>query len=131
MKARELMIGDWVSYIGDGEPKPKQVMEITSLDQVKLWDDSDFLLVDEKYIKPITLTDEILTANNFYFKQNLGYYYEDGEYEIIVSLFSSKYRILYNHDVVVNIECFWDITVHELQHAIKLVGIDKELKLEK
>lgn len=139
MKAKDLMIGDWVENpLG----YKAQVNNIRWIPKDKCDDFGGYYLIDiirgegykatlsEDEVKPVKLTDEILTANDFYFERNVGYLYEDGEYEVIISLWSNYYRILYNHDVVIDIHCFWDIPVHELQHAMRLAGLDKEFKLE-
>jgi hypothetical protein len=56
--------------------------------------------------------------------------YDDGEYEVVVDLWNHGYRILHDRDVVVNIHCFSDVFVHELQHALRLCGIDREITIK-
>ena len=124
MDAKELMIGDWV--MNTHNRKPEQVCEVRERMVMLAYND----LYDYDEIEPIPLTEEILKANGFYSERNIGYVYEDGEHEVIVDLWNHDYRILYNRDVVVNIHCFFDIAVHELQHALRLCGVEKEIKLE-
>ena len=55
--------------------------------------------------------------------------YEDGYgYEVIYNTFDHKLRILYNRDVVLDIED-WDFPIHKLQHALNLCCVDKEIIL--
>ncbi len=123
MEGRELMIGDWV--YNTHNRKPEQVCEVR--ERMVMLDYYDLYEYDE--IEPIKLTSVLLTANGFYSEQNIGYVYEDGEYEVIVDLWNNGYRILYNRDVVVSIHCFSDIAVHELQHALRLCGINKNISI--
>lgn len=128
MKANELMIGDWMRH-ANGTP-----MQVTRIDYTQ--DGGHFACgtphcweYNNKF-ETVPLTGDILTANGFYSERNIGYVYEDGEHEVIVDLWNHDCRILYNRDVVVNIHCFFDIAVHELQHALRLCGVEKEIKLE-
>ena len=111
MKANELMIGDWV--IGySGEP-----FEIGIIDP-------DFLYWDE--IQPIPLTKDILEKNDWkrltspegedVFVLDLGttvlwWFVKDKE---LVLIGGSHLKIEY---------------VHQLQHALRLCGIEKEIML--
>lgn len=131
MKATELMIGDWVQCNYWRPSKQLRVAEIRRImdDETKIGVDSDgtVLIFKQREIDPIPLTAELLEQNGFYSERNTGYVYEDGEYEVIVDLWNNGYRILYNRDVMVNIHRFCDVPVHELQHALRLCGIDKEI----
>ena len=136
MKANELMINDWVFYIGDGEPKQTQVMEITSLRQVQLFDGEDlssWFLVGEKYIEPIPLTAEILEKNGFD-KRNDGCVWNDENGSTVVVLWKEyNYTHCYNY-IDASIGCITvrelPITyVHELQHFFRLCGINKKISL--
>lgn len=140
MKANELMINDWVFYIGDGEPKQTQVIEITSLRQVQLFDGEDlssWFLVGEKYIEPIPLTTEILEKNGFVSKK--GRFMQLGNFDnpplILWHLVDEpilghpKNQLEIHHgaeNIHVSFMCHY---VHELQHALKLCQIDKEIVL--
>jgi len=129
MKATELMIGDWVFYIGDGEPKKRKVLEITALKQVELFDGKDWsswFLVGEKYIEPIPLTPEILEKNGF---TRYGQVYAN--LQQWVGKFGDK-RKSFVQDIRTGewgMNDVWINYVHELQHVLKLCGIEKEIVL--
>ena len=124
MKAKELMIGDWVYNTHNRQNE--QVAVIGS--GLVMLAYNDMYKYDE--IEPVPLTEDRLLANGFNYERNIGYVYEDGEYEVVVDLWNHGYRILHDRDVVINIHCFSDVFVHELQHAFRLADIDKEIKLE-
>ena len=124
MKATELMIGDWVYNTNNRQPE--QVCEIREHMVMLAYND----LYDYDEIEPISLTEERLLANGFYCERNIGYVYDDGEYEVVVDLWNHGYRILHDRDVVMNIHCFSDVFVHELQHALRHCDVDKEITIK-
>lgn len=140
MKARELMRGDWVYYTGDEEPKIKYVDELTALNQVYLLngklDPGSWLIVGEKYIKPIPLTPEILGKNGFRCTPAKGervYAYDN--YVVWVDFKDNKYWLnikVSNDDKTENPVHYYEgyhSSLHELQHALLLCGIDKEITM--
>lgn len=121
MESKSLMIGDWVYNTHNRQNE--QVAEIGSGLVMLAYND----LYEYDEIEPIPLTEERLLANGFYHERNIGYVYEDSEYEVVVDLWNHGYRILHDRDVVMNIHCFSDVFVHELQHALRLCDVDKEI----
>lgn len=134
MRAYELMIADWVSYIGNGGREQRKVLEITSLRQVQLWDGKNmpsWFLVGEKYIEPIPLTPEILEANGFFPKNEFKsiwrkilddvdyrieiHFQDNGEIEVKVAENQTNYNYIVYHGNY----------IHSLQHALRLAGLDK------
>ena len=119
MKANELMIGDWVICHGE----PMQIMEIFSdLVNAECWP------YDYDDLQPIPLTPEILEKNGW--KTTDRYRYNRGnvwfdiinrgaeDFDIEVSAYDEGFAYvatIYN--------------VHELQHALRLCGIEKEVEL--
>ncbi|MDD6017153.1 MAG: hypothetical protein PUC18_12925 [Prevotellaceae bacterium] len=124
MKANELMIDDWV--YNSHNRQNEQVAEIGSGLVMLAYND----LYEYDEIEPIPLTAEILEQNGFYRERNIGYVYEGGEYEVIVDLWNNSYRILHNRDVMMNIQCFSNVFVHELQHALRHCDVDKEITIK-
>lgn len=107
MKANELMIGDWV--IGCS----REPFKIGIIDPV-------FLYWNE--VQPIPLTPEILEKNGFVVESNYPY----GN--------PLQYCILVDDRLWIDIsgENFFEGEleyVHQLQHALKLCGIEKEIEL--
>lgn len=125
MKATELMIGDWVAQKHGG-----LLLNVSEVRPPYIIADGEDGQFHEDTLEPIPLTEEILLANGFYYERNIGYVYEDDEYEVIVDLWNNSYRILYNRDVMMNIQCFSNVFVHELQHALRHCDVDKEITIK-
>ena len=131
MKANELMIGDWL-YLGQ--------TDIAVLVKAISADGDDTVLVKYKNpdkwgkygemvgnedISPIPLSPEILKANGF---KDAGFYSEllwNDAYQVISDCYSLSIRCK-NSDLSLLIPC--DM-VHELQHALRVCGINKEIEL--
>lgn len=132
MNIRQLQLDDLVSYSGkvcrvtavrlDNDGKARAVVE-----------NDDFCgFVDE--IEPIPLTPEILEKNGF---EDVGqdiYQYEEKPYYIWWE--SDRYRLgIYKDESDYEKECFGEVMrlpiiyVHELQHALRLCGIEKKIEL--
>lgn len=143
MEANELMIGDWVSY--KGNPTKIRTIEIYNVDvgplQVTItYGDRicGLTVIDVSMLKPIPLTPEILEKNGW--KQKKGFiqhgnfgngplmiwHTEDNKilgnftHEMEISDLSS------DRGFRVRFDCNY---VHQLQHALKLCQIEKEIQL--
>ena len=136
MKANELMIGDWVTMF----PENYRIEGIVCLRekhsgeekwQVAVTDkDGKCMKTNVEIPSPIPITPEILEKNGF-FKHS---HFSTDRYELIVEESRVNYwvskKILdvrgSNHH-----GDFFDekIYVHELQHALRLCGIEKEIVL--
>ena len=134
MKANELMIGDWVMlcghnvkicsvnlYIGDGDTMAGQHYVLTD-PQVGFSNSWVSLL------KPISITPEILEKNGFSrpFVNDDYFVYKDGadiKFEIDYNI--SNKALYVNLGLIPKPICY----VHELRHALRLCGIEKEIVL--
>ena len=122
MEARDLMVGDWVVYNGDVDyinPIKIEGMDIAT--GMCVTTDRDDVGFDGVW--PIPLTAEILEKNGFekcrikeieYFGWRLN---EDFSLEL-----NAVDTLMWNDDVAIHY-------VHQLQHALRLCGIDKEITL--
>ena len=125
MKATELMIGDLVAQKYSG-----LLLKVSEVRPPYIIADGEDGHFHEDTLEPIPLTEERLLANGFYYERNIGYVYEYSEYEVIVDLWDNSYRILHNRDVMMNIQCYSNVFVHELQHALRLCDVDKEITIK-
>lgn len=138
MKANELMIGDWVLYnpnvfIEDEYELPKDPYP------TKISCGEDIDLAFEDCYSPIPITSEILEKNGFGYVENdanpynakiLSHFYLGDE------CFCASMDL---HISTYNDGVFWFSSpkltlngiryLHQLQHALRLAGIDKEIEL--
>lgn len=127
LNAKSLMIGDWVMLNGH----PHQVQELL-VDSVTLqcW---PYLYEN---IKPIPLTPEILEENGFAgvgfailkLDENslLQYYYHEHRLKKYWFGIDERQNDASVTDVIFQCKCYY---VHELQHALRLCGNEKEIVL--
>lgn len=124
MKANELMIGDWVY---DTILKGNTRVENLSLAGIK----GDFHenVYNENTFEPIPLTPEILEKNEW---RCFNTYYK---YTHPIAPFDIRQQIDGGYAIEVDADEYGIATilyiqyVHELQHALRLCGIEKEIEL--
>ena len=131
MKANELMMGDWVVRTDVLDPHSVQVARLEIDNNHNLWvkDDPENIGINFKYIKfedchPIPLTPELLEKNGLA-NDPYGCHFKEDEYmalEISVEEEGVYWTINYNEYSILKLKY-----VHQLQHALKLCGIDKEI----
>ena len=128
MEANELMIGDWVrTNLG-------HIIQVESIteDEINLeWNGNEsYGGINIKEVESIPLTPEILEKIGFETRPNIGYIIDDWDgTQIIYGSWDHNLRIIKNYKTCLDIETFDDIAVHELQHALRLCEIEKEIEL--
>ena len=132
MKANELMIGDWLKC---SDPTPFRITDIETEKGTSYFSviGDDGWVVDGGELEPIPLTAEILNKN--FPKPNEDYWVE-GDFPIIgysIPCITDGNRpyvevSIYDPARVMEFEMFFHY-VHELQHALRLCGIEKEIEL--
>ena len=146
MKAKELMIGDWVR-IDEPDKYAGATGQIQSLMYHREDDASYFnVFIQGKFgyvsrdvcsddIIPIPLTTEILEKNWF---ENIGddtFQLEEKPFWFWVDFFRHTYGCEYDtstyeyEDDEHRLKLYGIPSVHELQHALRLCGIEKEIEL--
>ena len=132
MKATELMIGDWVLMRGT----PVQVRAI-GVNTIRY---SDMLITEPlENIEPILLTPDILTKNGFEHKHNHNEGWlsleEYPNWSVDIKADETPYRLIADNSTgVADIHDGIFVNkrinhVHELQHALRLCNIEKEIIL--
>ncbi len=119
MKANELMIGDWV--LVDNTPiQVKQVYQYGIISDLGEGDE------EIECFKPIPITPEILEKNGF---TRYGKVYAN--LQQWVGKFGDKRKALTQDTRTGELATndVWIKYVHELQHALKLCGIEKTIEL--
>lgn len=122
MKPSELMVGDWVTNTQNQQPE--QVCEI--------WEHMVMLAYNDLYeydeFEPIPLTDAILKINGFqYYHKNFASLTPDHPFRLEMVEWADENGKggLWVVGGIIKIRY-----VHELQNALKVCEIDKEIKLE-
>ena len=124
LDSKDLMVGDWV--YNTFNKQNERVQEIR--DKGVMLDYNDIYEYDE--IEPIPLTDAILKTNGFNREGGASYWHEGDRDACILYWSEDKEQLVIGSpcdDCMVKMNVRY---VHELQHAFRLVGIDKEIKLE-
>lgn len=130
MKANELMLGDWVTFRDSLEEKQIIPVKIVVLRD----NDNDFLaqidgdeMCDElefnDEIVGIPITPEILKKNGFVYN-NSPFVQSWEQFGLSLYLGGDGYRINCGQNVAMVID-----SVHQLQHALRLCGIELDIKL--
>lgn len=134
MKASEICIGDWFKAIDYNSPFRitaiyDDVVQ-TQADYQSEIDGNWYSEVEIKDLVPIPLTSNILEKNGFEYERNVGYIFDDYDGNVVIyDDYNNRLKILQNHDVSFNRECFSKVCVHYLQHALRLCEIRKEIEL--
>lgn len=122
MEAKELMQFDWVCLEDDSTPRR---VDFIRTGEVGLYWNK---IVTPPYIKPIPLTQEILEKNEFkkdkYDQMVLNEELGASEIHIVLQDGNDCYWWTVNGELVAKIRY-----VHQLQHALRLCGIKKEIEL--
>jgi hypothetical protein len=138
LSVKSLQIGDYINYRG-------QIIKVTSLydkggsNEVG-WSDKESVWVNADNVEPIPLTPEILEKNEFVANKHVYpypyYEYINEEDEVKIGFAypqgnrtSYKEPWVYVDSENVFIEHLPCMFVHQLQHALRLCGIEKEIEL--
>lgn len=131
MNANELMTGDWVRCT---DPKPFRIEQIDGIEELVYGDDGFF--VDTADLQPIPLTKEILKKNWFKVRNMYIWEWRDN-YCCAKVKFAHKIGIdgetfdeppiLLQIDTHINSLNIIVEYVHELQHALRMCGFEKDI----
>ena len=121
MKAEELMIGDWV-ICNHYQDKP-------FYHQFGL---GDFMKGDYVFCEPIPLTPEVLEKNGFVFHHSDCAYFATVEKQMASDGIETSYISVFSRNILeiktsvseLKMQCEY---VHQLQHALRLCGIEKSI----
>lgn len=134
MKANDLMIGDWVEFRPHNE-KPFYA-QVEALNNDETYNKDGYFA--DKLVQPIPLTPEILEKNGFvnndgdfrFFKADEESYYFG--FESVHYYFETHFCNVtkeFSQGGMQNQSKGIFTYVHQLQHALRLCGIDKEITL--
>lgn len=123
MKANELMIGDKLKTVFS-----QKVVKVKEIKQSCIYTEDNGYEYNE--IEPIPLTPEILEKNGW-IKDGYFYKAEDGSYIQLGELFEHASFRAEKHGIPREIQTSPHLLkyVHQLQHALRLCGIEKEIIL--
>lgn len=144
MKVNELMIGDWVDFYHSYEHEKKivtrhRVTEIFECGLVGLSNHPNPVHAD--HIEPVKITPEILEKNGFVEDKSVGYC-ERYIWADSMRLPQTVVEFSFGDDGATMLNCWIKLNdgennihicdpsyVHQLQHALRLCGIEKEIIL--
>lgn len=118
MKSEELMLNDWV-LTKEGEPA--QVYQI--YDGIVALTAPSPCLYNVKYVQPIKLTPELLEKNGFVEDDNRIF-----EYGEDIAVWNEDKEWIFDADLEFNTRINLPY-LHQLQHAFRLLNIEKEWKV--
>lgn len=128
LKIRDLSVGDWVKM--GGEPAKILQLGIAGRNKAKGLSGQMYGFITSSEIEPISITPEILKNNGWY----------EDDYDTCTDYITDNTIIMYNKErkdwkacimnnsPVVRVKVFFSY-VHELQHALRLAGLDEDIKL--
>lgn len=128
MEAKELMIGDWLYYRGQFNAFCFRVEQITKRkvgyhaepNESRMY----YIILSE--CKPIPITPEFLERNGFEKVQSLYYLKSLNKLYLCFIEYNIVNNCLFINDGLVPRPINY---VHQLQHALKLCGIEKEITI--
>ena len=138
MRNEDLMVGDWFRfrYTIDG----KEIVLTFRISQTA--DDLGYVwgndgnrngrMCKTEQLEPIPITPEILEKNGFKYIGDDSWQLEEHPYYFWIDFaahqYGCEYALSFDHDEH-RLKLYGIPNVHELQHALKLCGIDKEVVL--
>lgn len=136
MKAIELMIGDWVAQKHSG-----LLLKVSEVRPPYIIADGEDGQFHEDTLEPIPLTAELLEQNGFVTKDKPDYWagyrsytYKEGSTGITFNLFhdTGKHKWSGKCEISLNALPYWIRFeyLQELQHILKICGIDKEITIK-
>ena len=145
MKANELMIGDWVlldmNWAEDDQMYARlnyQPYQIERGEDIDLAQETNCIGDADAY-QPIPLTTEILSKNGFEAEKayyGFVYFYDDDDNSLRIVFHPKESNYTRGAYSYIHIDCGCVTIdelpiqyVHELQHALRLCGIEKEIEL--
>ena len=144
MKVEELMVGDLLRVNKEGVCIPKgTIVTVRAIDSTNKLEPKGLIgaasceSVEDRsinggvwvdFLEPIPLTSEILEKNGFK-KEGSWFVIEDDYYDVSIGeITDSIWRVEYCNMEFSVFDCILHIaSVHELQHALKFCGVDKEI----
>lgn len=134
---KELSIGNWIKISGT----PVQILGIRTESQVYVLEteETDYAYAIDADIEPIEITPEILEKNGFEKREFIDevnckeeyWIYCDDYYSLVISeINDGLYKVEHHSEELINlIERLYISYIHQLQNALTLCGISKEIKL--
>lgn len=123
IKITDLSIGDWVDIYG----KVFRIRKISKVDfsgLITLYGAS--MPYGLGVVRPIPITPQILEQNGFKANEHSDKVYEYNEYNSLVQYFFVNHKLCIRNSNAIDVEIH---SVHQLQHALRLAGIGKDIVL--
>lgn len=136
MTEKDVMVGDWFRfrYTTISNREVVHTFRISQIEnqlgQYYVWGDGLGRMCHPENLEPVSLTQEILEKNGFK-KEGSWFIIEGDYYDVsIKEITDSIWRVKYCNTEFSALDCVLHIAfVHELQHALRLCGISKDITL--
>lgn len=131
MDCKDLMVGDWVKVDQTTETVKARVLGVHKDGVINYEVDYSGVRATNQihidYVSPIKLTEDILVKNGYKSTQGLDFYWLDDKKHCCVKNYDGKRLFCYKQ----GINDVWLVVkyVHQLQHLLRLCGIEKEIEL--
>lgn len=124
------MVGDWVKYTLTGIPaRVAGIIKTSKECNIYAYVGTGNRLqgINERDFEPIPITEDFLLKNGFCSKHNELFYIDQGWYLDIEGSAIGEFNDAYESPKF--IKQFTVKYVHELQHILRIIGIEKEVKI--
>ena len=137
LKTKDLMVGDWVMFHTLKGATWCKVSEIYRSDEISVESTHKGYSIPMPVGKfePVILTDEILEMNGFTTRKNIdgfSYYLADQYYDVYISEYPNGWWLIEYDDherESLPTEQIAVVYVHQLQQALRMFGVDKNIDL--
>lgn len=129
MEAKELMIGDWLYYRGQFNAFSFRVEQITrkKVGYHAEPDESRIRYLRLSECEPVPITPEFLERNGFEKARSLYYLKSLNKVYLCFIEYNIANNCLFINEGLIPMPITY---VHQLQHALKLCGIEKEITID-
>ena len=123
LKITDLSIGDWVDIYGNVS-KIRKISKVDFSGLITIYGAS--MPYGLGAVSPIPITQEILEQNGFKANEHSDKVYEYNVHNCLMQYFFVNHKLCIRNNNAIDVEIH---SIHQLQHALRLAEVNKEIKL--